>query len=132
MERLKPVQPEAVLRGKTNKVDMYHDSDVTKVAVKDIPLTCKHCGGDSFVETRGQLTTPLKNFLGIDWSEPCADVYVCTRCGFLHWFLGRDLIEQAVSDAMELDTDCLSCGATVPAASDVCPRCGWSYRQGSG
>lgn len=113
-------------------VNMNHDSEVGRVKIKGVLLRCKHCGGDQFVETRGQLTTPLKNFLGIDWSEPCADVYVCTGCGFLHWFLSRDLIEEAVSDAMELDTDCLSCGGTIPAGSEVCPRCGWSYKDRTG
>jgi len=31
-------------------------------------------------------------------------------------------------DDMREDITCIQCGATIPAQTDVCPSCGWSYK----
>ena len=38
----------------------------------------------------------------------------------------RDASGRAAADQSE-DTPCMSCQATIPADSDTCPNCGWSF-----
>ena len=94
------------------------------ISVRGIKLGCKHCGRDLFLANRGQLTTPLKNFLNLEWAGPTADVFICTTCGFLHWFMEQDSVEYLVEDPMDVETECLSCRNAIPAGSDKCPDAG--------
>jgi hypothetical protein len=94
-------------------------------------------------------------FLDLAWLNQSADIYVCTHCGFLHWFLepqagranvapipalpshqpitevGQEEIppEEAPSqDDLSEATECLECGRTIPPGAAKCPFCGWSYK----
>ena len=112
-------------------------SDAGPVAPVGVPLTCKHCRHGEFVYRRVQLNTRLLSFFDLDWLNASADVYVCTRCGFLHWFLpdavespelGQFALREPLSAEMPSTAiECLACGATIPANSSTCPQCGWSY-----
>lgn len=50
-------------------------------------LTCSHCGCERFYERSAQLNTAGATFLGLDWANQSARVYVCRDCGHLEWFL---------------------------------------------
>ena len=50
-------------------------------------LACVVCAGTEFVERKAQLNTPMASFLNIDWANTTALCQVCTRCGYIHWFL---------------------------------------------
>ncbi len=90
----------------------------TSLEVAGVRLVCKHCGHNEFIHRTTQMNTAVATFFALDWLNPAADVYVCTRCGFLHHFL---------SPRVDEDVRCMSCGETLPAGSERCHACGWSY-----
>lgn len=105
-----------------------------------VELECKHCGSRRFAHRKGQLNTAVLSFFDLDWLNPSADVYVCKDCGFLHWFFatsywGGDSMDdaplhpvKAPPDDTSGPTECLPCRKPIPAGTDACPTCGWSYR----
>jgi hypothetical protein len=108
-----------------------------KVVIKGVVLSCHHCGSGSFTHRRSQLNTAAMTFFDLDWLNASADIYVCTDCGYLHWFLGAPVAavteEHDVSGVIPVDdtsteSDCLACSTVIPAGSDTCSACGWSYR----
>lgn len=56
-----------------------------------------------------------------------------TFFGGLEWIsdtpVGRSIIDQPPEDLASEPCACLECGATIPAATTRCSRCGWSYRK---
>jgi DNA-directed RNA polymerase subunit RPC12/RpoP len=85
------------------------------------PLHCQHCSHRLFFQQQAQLNTAFLSLINLDWLNRSADIYVCERCGFLHWFLGS----LAEEDALDR---CLACDARLLPNNDTCPTCGWSYR----
>ena len=59
-------------------------SEITLAGAK---LTCKHCGHDRFNSRNALLNTKVLTFFETDWLANSAEVFVCARCGFLHWVL---------------------------------------------
>ena len=60
------------------------------------------------------------------WQDSLA--LICEACGMVVLDLrseGPDI--RTVPDDQSEDAPCLSCQATIPAGSDTCPNCGWSY-----
>jgi len=100
-------------------------SDEERVTINGKPLTCGHCGNDVFLTRRAQLNTRLATFLGLDWINESADVFVCSKCGQLHWFLRR---EGAAQQNEDYDVECVQCGKVIPAGESVCAHCGWTYK----
>lgn len=103
------------------------------VEVAGVGLECHHCGYGRFVQRKAQLNTAFLSFLELEWLNPTGQVFVCGRCGFLHWFLpgGQDVKVGpvgAAADAGEGEPfECLSCGSPIPAGERCCSGCGWSY-----
>jgi predicted RNA-binding Zn-ribbon protein involved in translation (DUF1610 family) len=93
-------------------------------------LLCQHCGHKHFLEKKAQLNTSLLTFFDLDWLNQSARLYVCGRCGFIHWFLPGvwEAEPVEVSEVDDAPTECLSCGAVLPGGAIECPACGWSYR----
>ena len=60
-----------------------------EVSVCDRPFSCMACGNDRFWRRKGQLNTALATFFSLDWTNPTATCVVCTRCGYVHWFLAE-------------------------------------------
>lgn len=113
-------------------------SEIGIFTVHGIPLVCKHCGNGEFAHRRAQLNAPFFSFFDLFWLPATADVYTCTRCGFLHWFIsqaseeplpGETAFESEPPESKPPSTaiQCLACGATIPADANTCPKCGWSY-----
>jgi hypothetical protein len=118
------------------------------VQIANRPLECKHCGGREFVHRTSELSSALAAFLNDDWFAQYADIFVCVRCGFLHWFLNPAVEPQAPVEAPVIEespeeipveepatqddlgeaTECLACHQAIPAGSATCPACGWSYK----
>ena len=117
-------------------------TEANRYRIADKRLSCKHCGGEVFSHRSGQINTAALTFLNLDWLNASADIYVCARCGFLHWFLGgehwresEDADEVALPpEPADIDdrssaTECLSCGAQIAVGENACGACGWSYRK---
>jgi hypothetical protein len=107
------------------------------IRIKDQPLRCKHCGREKFFHRSAQLGTALLGFFELGFLNKSADVYVCSHCGFLHWFLEpaveespvQETGESAETDDLAESTECLECRQMIPAGTDTCPACGWSYNR---
>jgi hypothetical protein len=109
-------------------------SEGEPVKIKNRPLRCKHCGKGQFVQRSAQLNTDFLEFFDLAWLNKSADVYVCTHCGFLHWFLDPQVEqktsaeESAPEEDVDEPTECLACQTKIPAGLEKCPSCDWSYK----
>ena len=61
--------------------------DLAPIDIAGMPLRCQHCGYEQFAEREAQLHTATLTFLNLEWLGKTADLYICGRCGFVHWFL---------------------------------------------
>jgi uncharacterized protein len=50
------------------------------------PVSCSHCGGDTFDSREAQLNTAGMSAVGLDWANPSGTALVCVRCGLIQWF----------------------------------------------
>lgn len=53
-------------------------------------LTCSVCGNQGYREHSYLLNTQSGELLG-SWADDKATNFVCTRCGYVFWFLIRDM-----------------------------------------
>lgn len=103
-------------------------TDHRRISIAGAALRCQHCDFDHFGHRKAQLNTAAMTFMDLDWLNASADVYVCGRCGHLHWFLPPPPPEtRAIADDTSVAGDCLSCGGVIPPGSNECASCGWSY-----
>lgn len=58
--------------------------DVYEIA--GAPLVCPHCECTHFNRDQVLLNTRGMSFLGLDWANGGADVYICKNCGHIDWF----------------------------------------------
>ena len=62
------------------------------------------------------------------WQDSLA--LMCESCGMVVLDLrseGPDI--RTVPDDRSEEAECLSCRSMIPAGSDTCPKCGWSYNE---
>ena len=106
-------------------------SEALRVEIAGVPLVCKHCGADDFYEESAALDRlalgGVFHLEGI-WGHQ-ATIYVCSACGFLHWFFATDTGRHRRTEAEEAAemVECLACGQSIPAGALACPACGWSW-----
>lgn len=106
-------------------------SDPKYVEIAGKALSCQHCGEQRFHPKSATIEHPafggLFNLEGI-WGYQ-ATIYVCSNCGYLHWFVGTSSAqEQVAAEQVEPEpVDCLTCGFVIPAGAEACPSCGWSW-----
>jgi hypothetical protein len=50
-------------------------------------LFCQFCNNDTFNERKAQLNKSVSTFFGFDWADRSATCLVCSKCGYIHWFL---------------------------------------------
>ena len=62
----------------------------SEIVLGGVKLMCKHCGHDRFNTRNALLNTKVLTFFETDWLANTAEVFVCARCGFLHWVLPPD------------------------------------------
>ena len=114
--------------------------DASTAKIKDVPLSCKHCGHDRFYHSYAKISAMVMPFFEVDFLDRSADVFKCENCGFLHWFHSVTIIyepevslpeEPMPEDDVSTESECLACGKAMPAGIDTCPYCGWTYRKES-
>lgn len=52
-------------------------------------LVCPHCGHTDFAHESVLLNTRGMSFIGLDWANEDANVYICKKCGRIEWFVQR-------------------------------------------
>jgi hypothetical protein len=55
--------------------------------VAEQALTCVVCRHGYFRHQRAQLHSAAASFLNLEWLGPTADCYICSKCGYVHWFI---------------------------------------------
>ncbi|MBY0488588.1 MAG: hypothetical protein K2R93_01990 [Gemmatimonadaceae bacterium] len=62
-------------------------SPAADVYIGSVRLACAVCKHTRFRHRKAQLQTALASFFNVEWTAPSADCYICTQCGFVHWFM---------------------------------------------
>jgi ribosomal protein L37E len=50
-------------------------------------LICMFCSNKTFHTRTEQLHSPGRTFLNLEWTDRTATCFVCSSCGFIHWFM---------------------------------------------
>jgi predicted nucleic-acid-binding Zn-ribbon protein len=72
-----------------NLVETPVEDGCVAVTVSGKPLSCVVCGNVAFHERDSLLNTRLATFFNLDWANASAINYICSRCGYIHWFWGE-------------------------------------------
>ena len=83
-------------------------------------LSCGHCRGEAFSYRTALLNTTGMTMLNLDWLNKSADVFTCSDCGHLEWFVDAKI----TGDGDQSANDCPRCGVFVSSSVAVCPNCG--------
>ena len=63
------------------------DDGAIEVTLGGKPLTCVVCGNGRYHERGSLLNTRGGEFFGFAWADEKATNFVCTKCGYVFWFL---------------------------------------------
>lgn len=103
-------------------------SNPQEFVIKGVKLSCNHCGANGFTSRRAQLNTAIMTAFDLDYLNASADVYVCSDCGHLHWFIENPLNGSFDASDTSDASICLECGTRIPPNKESCGACGWSYK----
>jgi len=71
----------------TDLQEIEQDDGSIIVTFDGKPLTCVVCGNNRYHERGSLLSARGKEFFGLAWTADKAKNYICTRCGYIFWFL---------------------------------------------
>lgn len=71
------------------KMSLFGKQQPEQVQILDAMLQCEVCKNNLFWKREAQLNTAAASFFNFDWVNPSAVCYVCTRCGYIHWFFPK-------------------------------------------
>lgn len=57
--------------------------------IRDELLRCVICRGMKFHHRESMLNTSVAVFFNFGRANTCAECYVCSECGYMHWFLRK-------------------------------------------
>jgi hypothetical protein len=122
--------------------------DPEEIYINDAMLVCNQCEYDQFYSSKYNPSKDALNFLGLDGMCTSVDVFICSRCGFIHWFAStlptetekpvssipsekheESVIPEKDSEDLSEPSECMSCGKEIPKGRDQCLFCGWSYKK---
>ncbi len=66
---------------------IFGTSEPESIEIAGRPLQCSVCQNDRFWKRQAQLNTAVATFFKFDWANESADCYVCSKCGYVHWFV---------------------------------------------
>lgn len=65
----------------------FFGQDPEPASVAGFQIRCEICRNDYFFQRDAQLHTAVASFFDLEWVAPMAKCLVCSRCGYIHWFL---------------------------------------------
>jgi predicted nucleic-acid-binding Zn-ribbon protein len=68
-------------------MSLFGKSEPTEVDVNGKALRCVVCANTTFHKREAQLHGAVATFFDLEWSSPTANCFVCSSCGYVHWFL---------------------------------------------
>ncbi|GER91635.1 hypothetical protein KDW_57970 [Dictyobacter vulcani] len=60
-------------------------------------LVCPICAQNIFKQSHSLLSSRTKTYLGLDWTNPTADMHICFNCLHILWFLDKAIGMQGES-----------------------------------
>ena len=66
---------------------LFGKSDPIEVDVNGKQLRCVVCANPTFHKREAQLQGAVATFFDLEWSSPTANCFICSECGYVHWFL---------------------------------------------
>ena len=66
---------------------IFKKDEPVPLHIADVQLRCEICKNDRFFTREAMLNTPGLTFFDLDWANASATCAVCSRCGYIHWFL---------------------------------------------
>ncbi len=67
---------------------LFKKKEPQTVEVKGHTLVCPICSNNLFWTRKALLNQGWSTFIGIDWSDRSARVFVCSECTYIFWFRG--------------------------------------------
>jgi predicted nucleic-acid-binding Zn-ribbon protein len=66
---------------------LFSQPEPEERVVRGKPLRCLVCTNDRFYKREAMLNTAGATFLNFDWANKSGTCFVCSECGYIHWFL---------------------------------------------
>ena len=82
-----PAPPAVEAPAAVGLVETTRPDGSIEVTAEGRQLTCPVCGNTAFHERNSLLNTRFATFMKLDWANKQAVNYICTRCGYIFWFL---------------------------------------------
>ena len=61
-----------------------------EIEIRGNKLSCPICKNNKFWEKDTLMNTRGISFLGISWTNKEAENYICSKCGYVYWFLYKN------------------------------------------
>ncbi len=117
-----------------------------QIFIDDLQLFCNSCEFEQFYSGKCEPKSAGINIPGMDLSGRSIDVFICAKCGYVHWFMSAQTAEikstpvgpetpagkipvEADQPDLSEPSECMSCGRTIPQGVDRCIYCGWTYKE---
>ena len=84
--------------------------------------------GGNLVRREDQFDVAFMTFFDPNCLNRTANLFACTTCGRLEWFVDPTVPSEAAADDKAEPRECMACRETIPAGQDTCPKCGWTYK----
>lgn len=66
---------------------IFSAEEPKKYEIDDKQLICMFCNTDTFYVRQEQLHSPTRTILNLEWTDRTATCFVCSSCGYMHWFM---------------------------------------------
>lgn len=78
------------MSGYGRKMNVRKTNEPEAMEICGKPFHCTVCGNDRFHRRKALLNTSWALCFNFGWANRQADCAVCSRCGYIHWFLPFD------------------------------------------
>ena len=86
-----PLPSDTAVEPVTDPEDRFREHErgdgMLEVEVSGKKLVCSVCENATFRERDTLLNTAGLTFFRLDWANKSATTYICSRCGYIFWFL---------------------------------------------
>ena len=72
---------------------LFEEAEPKEYEIAGFHLRCEICKNTTFWHRHARLHTAVASFFDVEWLGRSADCMVCSRCGYIHWFLSQVLRE---------------------------------------